>query len=79
VRDDPSFWECFGVTTDGTTSPEDFFPNDNFFPDIGNLFINDTSDNLDTNANANINPHVVPRVILSSLFQSLLEFLIVAI
>src|SRR6266498_1273877 len=43
-RGDQVFGERSHATTgpsDDTTAAEDFFPNDDFFPDIGNLFIDD--------------------------------------
>jgi hypothetical protein len=69
------FWEASWRTT----SPEDFFLNNNFFLDIKSLFIDDMGNNVVANANANANLQAAPYVVLSSLFQILLEFLVLAI
>jgi hypothetical protein len=41
VRGDQVFGERFCVTTDGITSTDDSFPDENFFPDISALYIDD--------------------------------------
>ena len=46
---------AIGATTDSITDSDDSFPNDDFFPDIGNLFLDDMGDNVNTNANADVN------------------------
>jgi hypothetical protein len=60
------------VTTDGITSTDDSFPNEDFFLDISALYINDMADdagaNTDANANANANPPASPYAIFSYLF-----------
>ena len=43
--------QVFGERTRATTGTE-FFPNDDFFPDIGSLFINDMGDNVNATASA---------------------------
>ena len=50
----------------------DFFPNDDFFPDIDNLFIDDMGDTGDGNGSA----PAAMYVIRSSLFHILLPFLL---
>ena len=49
---------AIGATTDSITDSDDSFPNDDFFPDIGNLFLDDMGDNVNANANANANADV---------------------
>ena len=44
---------------------------DDFFPDLGNLFLNDMGDNL----NANSAAPVAPYVFLSFLFEIVVEFM----
>lgn len=50
----------------------DDFANDNFFPDLGNLFLNDMGDNI----NANSAALVAPYVILFFLFEIVVEFMV---
>jgi hypothetical protein len=84
VRGDQVFGERFCVTTDGITSTDDSFPDEDFFPDISSLYIDDMADNTGANANANANlnananPPVAPYAIYSYLFQFLLQFLVLA-
>ena len=47
------------------------FTDDGFFPDLGNLFLNDMGDNL----NANSAAPVAPYVFLSFLFEIVVEFM----
>jgi hypothetical protein len=80
VRGDQVFGECFCATTDGITSTDDSFPDEDFFPDISALYIDDMADdagaNVNANANANANPPASPYAICSYLFQFLLQFLV---
>jgi hypothetical protein len=91
VRGDQVFGECFCATTGGITSTDDSFPDEDFFPDISALYIDDMADvNANTNANANLNananvnlnananPPAAPYAICSYLFQFLLQFLVLA-
>jgi hypothetical protein len=55
VRGDQVFGELFCATTDGITSTDDSFPDEDFFPDISALSINDMADDAGANANANAN------------------------
>jgi hypothetical protein len=78
VRGDQVFGERFCATTDGITSADNSFPDEDFFPDISSLYIDDMADdavanananlNADANLNANMNPPVVPYVICIHLF-----------
>ena len=56
----------FGERTLATASSDD-----NFFPDLSNLFLNDMGDNLNANGAA----PVAPYVFLSFLFKILVEFM----
>jgi hypothetical protein len=84
VRGDQVFGERFCATTDSITSTDDSFPNENFFPDISALYIDDMADDAGANANANVNanlnanPPAAPYAICSYLFQFLLQFLVLA-
>jgi hypothetical protein len=90
VRGDQVFGERFCATTDGITSTDDSFPDEDFFPDISSLYFDDMADdaganantNLNTNANANLNvnmnPPAAPYAICTHLFQFLLQFLVLA-
>jgi hypothetical protein len=88
VRGDQVFGKRFYVTTDVITSTDDSFPDEDFFPDISGLYIDDMDDdasanaNLNANANVNLNANVNPRAasyaICSYLFQFLLQFLVLA-
>ena len=60
------FWEH----TLATAGSHDF-TDDDFFPDLGNLFLNDMGDNL----NANGASPVAPYVFLSILFEIVVEFM----
>jgi hypothetical protein len=63
---------------------DDSFLDEDFFPDINGLYIDDMADNAGTNANLNANLNVnvnlsaAPYAICSYLFQFLLRFLILA-
>jgi len=60
----------FGERTLATASSDDF-TDDDFFPDLGNLFLNDMGDNLNANGAA----PVAPYVFLSFLFEIVVEFM----
>ena len=60
----------FGERTLATASSHDF-TDDDFFPDLGNLFLNDMGDNLSANGAA----PVAPYVFLSFLFEIMVEFM----
>ena len=60
----------FGKRTRATAGSDDF-ANDDFFPDLGNLFLNDMGDNLNANGAA----PVAPYVFLSFLFEIVVEFM----
>jgi hypothetical protein len=82
VRGDQVFGERFCATTDGITSTGNSFPDEDFFPDISALYIDDMADdaganaNANANLNANANPPAAPYAICSYLFQFLLPFLV---
>jgi hypothetical protein len=86
VRGDQVFGERFCATTDGITSTDDPFPDEDFFSDISGLYIdymaNDAGANANLNANTNAtlntnaNPPAAPCAICSYLFQFLLQFLV---
>jgi hypothetical protein len=90
VRGDQVFRERFCATTDGITSTDDSFPDEDFFPDISGLYIDDMADdagananananlNANANANTNVNPPTAPYAIYTLLFQFLLQFLVLA-
>jgi hypothetical protein len=82
VRDDQIFGEHFCVTTDSITSTDDSFPDEDFFPNISALYIDDMADdvgaNTNANANANTNPPAAPYVICFYLFQFPLQFFVLA-
>ena len=60
----------FGERTLATASSDDF-TDDDFYPDLGNLFLNDMGDNLNANGAA----PVAPYVFLSFLFKIVVEFM----
>ena len=60
----------FGERTLATAGSYDF-TDDDFFPDLGNLFLNDMGDNLNANGAA----PVAPYVFLSFLFEIVVEFM----
>ena len=62
--------QVFGERTRATAGSDDF-TNDDFFPDLGNLFLNDMGDNLNANGAAPIPPYVF----LSFLFEIVVEFM----
>jgi hypothetical protein len=88
VRSDQVFGECFCATTDGIMSTDDSFPDEDIFPDISSLYIDDMADdananvNLNANANANLNTNANPPAasyaICSYQFHFLLQFLVLA-
>jgi hypothetical protein len=47
---------------------DDSFPDEDFFPDISALYIDDMADDAGANANANVNPPTAPYTICSYLF-----------
>ena len=53
------------------TAGSDNFTDDDFFPNLDNLFLNDMGDNL----NANSAAPFAPYVFLSFLFEIVLEFM----
>jgi hypothetical protein len=65
------------VTTDGITATGESFPDEDFFPNISGLYIDDMADHVDANANlsanlnANANPPATSYAICSYLFQFL--------
>ena len=59
----------FGECTLATVGSDDF-TDDDLFPDLGNLFLNDMGDNLNANGAA----PVAPYVFLSFLFEIVIEF-----
>ena len=65
--------KVFGERTRATTGIE-FFPNDDFFPDIGSLFIDNMGDTGAAAATA-----AATYVLLIFLFDMLLEFLLVVV
>ena len=62
--------QVFGERTRATAGSDDF-ANDDFFPDLGNLFLNDMGDNLNANGAA----PVAQYVFLSFLFKIVVEFM----
>jgi hypothetical protein len=62
--------QVFGELTRATAGCDEF-ANDNFFPDLGNLFINDMAQNITAGGST----PAAPYAILSSLFEIMLEFL----
>ena len=60
----------FGERTLATAGSHDV-TDDDFFPDLGNLFLNDMGDNLNANGAA----PVAPYVFLSFLFEIVVEFM----
>jgi hypothetical protein len=72
VRGDQIFGERFCATTDGITSTGNSFPDEDFFPDISGLYIDDMADSdtsANANLNANVNPPATPYAICSYLFS----------
>ena len=59
-----------GECTPATAGSHDFI-DDDFFHDLGNLFLNDMGDNLNANGAA----PVAPYVFLSFLFEIVVEFM----
>ena len=59
-----------GERTLATAGSQDF-TDDDFFPDLGHLFLNDMGDNLNANGAAPIAPYVF----LSFLFEIMIEFM----
>ena len=60
----------FGESNRSTA--DDHFPNDDFFPDLGNLFLNDMADN--GNANSSGSAPAAQYVFLSVLYEMFLQF-----
>jgi hypothetical protein len=73
---DQVFGEHFCATTDGIMSTDNTLSDEDFFPDISSLYIDDMADNAGANANVNlnvnVNPPAAPYVICFYLFQFLL-------
>ena len=65
--------QVFGERTRATTGFE-FFPNDDFFPDITNLFIDNMGDDMGNSSGATA---AAPYVFLIFLYEVLLEFLLI--
>ena len=61
--------QVFGERTRATAGSDDFL-DDDFFPDLGNLFLNDMGDNI----NGGSTP-AASYAILSSLYEIMLEFI----
>jgi hypothetical protein len=86
VRGDQIFGKRFCTTTDGITSTDDSFPDEDFFPDISSLYIDDMADdagananaNLNANVNLNVNPPAAPYAICTHIFQFMLQFFVLA-
>ena len=70
-RGDQVFGERNRATADG-----DYFPNDDFVPNLGHLFLDDMGDNRDTAA---ATAAAAPYVFLIFLFEILLEFLFIVV
>ena len=64
--------QVFGERTRATAGSDDF-ANDDFFPDLGNLFINDMAENADNAGGAAA--AAAPYVFLSFLFEIMIEFM----
>ena len=62
----------FGERTLATAGSHDF-TDDDFFPDLGNLFLNKMGDNLNANGAA----PVAPYVFMSFLFKIVVEFMFI--
>ena len=62
--------QVFGKRTRATAGSDDF-ANDDFFPDLGNLILDDMGDNV----NADGASPAAPYVILSFLFEIVVEFM----
>ena len=60
----------FGEGTPATASSDDF-TDDDFFPDLGNLILDDMGDNINAGGAA----PAAPYVILSFLFEIVVEFM----
>ena len=77
-RGDKVFGERSSATAglDIDTEADDYFPNDDFFPGISNLF-NDMALNSDT-ANANAGSSSEPYVFLPSIYEIMMFFLLLA-
>jgi hypothetical protein len=68
---DKVFGERFCATTDFITDVDEFFPDDDFFPDISSLY-DDIGDNT---GNANGSSSTVPYVLLILLVEIMMQFL----
>ena len=62
--------QVFGERTRATAGNDDF-ANDDFFPDLGNLILDDMGDNVNVGGAA----PAAPYVILSFLFEIVVEFM----
>jgi hypothetical protein len=78
MRGDQVFGERFCTTTNGITSTDDSFPDEDFFPYISSFYIDNMADdaganantnlNANANLNVNVNPPAVPSAICINLF-----------
>uniref|UniRef100_A0ACD5WRZ8 Uncharacterized protein n=1 Tax=Avena sativa TaxID=4498 RepID=A0ACD5WRZ8_AVESA len=57
---DKVFGECVCATTDGITSTDYSFPDEDFFPDISSLYIDAMADDTGVNLNPNLNANPIP-------------------
>jgi hypothetical protein len=87
VRGDQVFGERFYATTGGITSTDNSFPDEDFFPDICALYIDDMADvnantnanaNLNANTNVNLNANANPPAAPYAICSYLLQFLVLA-
>src|SRR5438128_10299074 len=83
-RGDRVFRERPHATTglsDDTTAAEYFFPNDNYFPDVDNLFINDMAapENNISNSIGSSSSAPAPYVLFLHLLEIMLQFLLLEI
>ena len=78
VRGNQVFGERLRVTTGNTTSSDDEFPNDDFFPDIDDIFGNLNMGDNSAAATAAATAATASYVISISLFRIMLEFLVLA-
>jgi hypothetical protein len=76
VRGDQVFRERFCATTNGITSTDDSFPDEDFIPDISALYIDDMADDAGANANANLNANTNPPAALYAICSYLFQFLL---
>jgi hypothetical protein len=63
--------ERFCATADFITDVDEFFPDDDFFPDISNLY----DDMCDNTGNTNESSSAIPYVLLILLVEIMMQFL----